>query len=1063
MNALVPITARFDPFAEPLQLKTLPGYSIAEIVDALPNLPEAFVYNGVVLVGGELCARERWRYVRPKAFTTVTLQLLPNGGGEKKKNLGLTIAAIAVLAGVAFIASGGLSFLGAPVLFGQAFSFAGGGLGANLAAGLFGAAGSFAIKALTPPPVVPRERTAGTPKSLATAGIGGNGLKIGDEVPAVLGSLRVSPPFAVMPYTTFENGVMYAHGIYQLKGEYLLEDIYLDDVPISYYEEAEVETRSGTTGDALLTLNDTTVIEQQVGTQLSNAVVEGDDTIARQLVHQSSPDQDLPQWLYFRSAGTPDEIRMRLFFPGGIYVQTGAQAVVPIRIELKHVEDDDWDTDAIKLPTLHIQGRQEGKQIRQQIRLIFGAREDTGYTSFYTHYETFGAWWKTAPGETFEYEADESFWPGLRSEVEGPFEEVGIEYSYMPDMVASTGTHPTLGTTVTASSSSEVAGAEAWRAFDYSAIGTAWVTVNTVTAATLRVDYGVGAQVVLRGYCIRAQQIAIARKPKDWTFEGSNDGSSWTVLDTRTGWTDGNAWYYAAIPVANWAPYRYYRVNATTSNTTRLAIQHLLLFRDAFSDAGSQAAAIQQTHYTRGVNLSGNGADIYLDPVVFPAGEYEVRIKRGIAFSYTDLNFDTYAWNGSTANAYFFDHQVVSFVHAIPYAQYNVTSECYLETFATHSDDYPLNVNTDGVALISVKIPNKQIKSISVKATSIVPTYDPATEWSVKAASNNPAALFRHVLLGRDNAKALPGEIVDEDNMVEFWDRCVDAGFECNFVADGLTADQVLQIVAAAGWAVPKQAGLWGVILEKDRSGDAVQQLFSRRNCKSYGHSIDFPDPPDAIRAEYADEENDWKLNEVLVYRTGYDATNAVNIIAITYTGITNADAAEARALMDLRQMLYRAVTSEIEIFKPEGIVSSIGDIVGLSDDVLVKHHAGRLIEDVIRDGSSNITGLVLEAPVDFGAAAGEVETRMMAAVRSMPPTGKPSTTMAEINETSLTDEVTFATPLAPDSTIVRGALVTFGVYDQVFLRKRIFEIKRGRGTVRLTLKDDASELIHAA
>jgi hypothetical protein len=56
------------------------------------------------------------------------------------------------------------------------------------------------------------------------------------------------------------------------------------------------------------------------------------------------------------------------------------------------------------------------------------------------------------------------------------------------------------------------------------------------------------------------------RAPKDWTFEGSNDGENWFVLDTRsgeTGWTAGEVRDYR---VANKIAYEYYKFNCTANN-----------------------------------------------------------------------------------------------------------------------------------------------------------------------------------------------------------------------------------------------------------------------------------------------------------------------------------------------------------------------------------------------------------------------------------------------------------------------------------------------------------------
>ena len=56
------------------------------------------------------------------------------------------------------------------------------------------------------------------------------------------------------------------------------------------------------------------------------------------------------------------------------------------------------------------------------------------------------------------------------------------------------------------------------------------------------------------------------RAPKDWTFEGSNDGETWTVLDTRTdesGWTKREIRTYR---FENDTAYAYYKFDCTANN-----------------------------------------------------------------------------------------------------------------------------------------------------------------------------------------------------------------------------------------------------------------------------------------------------------------------------------------------------------------------------------------------------------------------------------------------------------------------------------------------------------------
>ena len=55
------------------------------------------------------------------------------------------------------------------------------------------------------------------------------------------------------------------------------------------------------------------------------------------------------------------------------------------------------------------------------------------------------------------------------------------------------------------------------------------------------------------------------RTPKTWTFEGSNDDSAWTVLDTQTNFTAWTRWERVAFTTTNTTAYKWYRINVTVN------------------------------------------------------------------------------------------------------------------------------------------------------------------------------------------------------------------------------------------------------------------------------------------------------------------------------------------------------------------------------------------------------------------------------------------------------------------------------------------------------------------
>lgn len=71
---------------------------------------------------------------------------------------------------------------------------------------------------------------------------------------------------------------------------------------------------------------------------------------------------------------------------------------------------------------------------------------------------------------------------------------------------------------------------------------------------------------VVNKYTITSANDAPDRDPLDWTLSGSNDGSNWEDLDTRTGETFENRNFTRSFNVANTSPYKYYRLSVTANN-----------------------------------------------------------------------------------------------------------------------------------------------------------------------------------------------------------------------------------------------------------------------------------------------------------------------------------------------------------------------------------------------------------------------------------------------------------------------------------------------------------------
>jgi len=95
-------------------------------------------------------------------------------------------------------------------------------------------------------------------------------------------------------------------------------------------------------------------------------------------------------------------------------------------------------------------------------------------------------------------------------------------------------------------------------------VATKWYVASTTPWVQYR--FGSSAQHVIRRYIVTPSEDEPTRDPKSWVLQGSNNGSSWDDLDTRT-----NQYFYGRnisreFTVTTHGLYEYYRFNITANN-----------------------------------------------------------------------------------------------------------------------------------------------------------------------------------------------------------------------------------------------------------------------------------------------------------------------------------------------------------------------------------------------------------------------------------------------------------------------------------------------------------------
>jgi len=1009
-----------------------------------------------VRLNGVTVPRAWWPLMtlKPEADGTCAFMVVPQKG-----NLLPILATVALVALTAGIGIYGVPFLGA--------GFAAGTTGASALAAGVGIVGQLAITALTTPAWSPKG--ADEARQLAQAGIGQNVVTPFETLPTVHGRMRVTPAIISPAYTTLDSEEITVNVIVGIQGRCLIEDVLINGTDITIIDGAQFETREGGDADAPLTLAQLTVIQRAEQLTLSNFRTQLETSKNDQLVDQTTPTNSDPDYHYFTTDGTCDEIWLRLLFPAGISYPSGNDsAVVPLRIEIRKLGDSVWR----KFPTMHVYDHRRGSgAFRVEAKIKFQTQPSgPHFSNANDEYPIFELTNITGIGQSFEYQSDSYFQNAI-------WDFTGV----LPVMTSAT----TGG--VTLSASSELGASQAaWKAADNS-LTTAWQPANNSLPAWLKMDLG-SAQTI-RSYEIRNSNpidtSADTSAPATWYVEGSTDDASWTRLDATdidiSSYVNGYGIYQIGTP----GSYRYYRFNFLSNNgaaNSQITIYDIALFLfDAIGTAIGQGSVAGSTanggpcRHSSGSaprcvygSLDKNGATFYLDPAQWLPGTYEVRVKRGIAFRTNDFVPIDYSWNGNTTDCDFFDYRVSSGLYVTRIGQKDFRSDAIIETFSSVSNDVP--VNTTGLACIAVEIKNTQINSISAIMTSYAPIYSGGVWAGAETATSNPAALYRNLLLGHANPNPSPGEIINDDELATWHDRCVTAGHECNFLQQGRSIGEVKQVIAATGYAAPRESNLSSIVEDYDRSAEPITQMLSPLNSKLQSVNIPLPDLEHALYAEYFDAADDWKIRRDIFYRTGFDVNTATLFGTITYDGFTAAAKVAARAAFDIKQVVSRARRVKLEV-GIEFYSLHRGKLVGWNDDVLDLMQAQGVIRSIQTSGS-NITGITVDNVISFSLTQGDVtnvadfstlsdilatDVSMGVAIRLE----DGSVIVKTLTNVTNTNICTFTTPFTESgSGIAVGQMCVFGVAGREYSRMMVMAVEpQGTESAIVELAAEAPEL----
>ncbi|MFZ5968972.1 MAG: cohesin domain-containing protein [Bacillota bacterium] len=312
-----------------------------------------------------------------------------------------------------------------------------------------------------------------------------------------------------------------------------------------------------------------------------------------------------------------------------------------------------------------------------------------------------------------------------------------------------------------------------------SGITSAWLsyefdTVKTITKYTLIARSGTG----------------LNSAPKNWTFEGSNDGTNWIILDTRSeeiNWESGEKREYT---FTNNSQYKIYRINMTANNgATYYSIAEMEMM-ETVSTVTEAPTNLTATEGSAGADLAWDavtGAEGYnVKRAITSGGPYTTVAEAVYTTTYTDTNV-----TGGTTYYY-----VVTAVNGSGESENSNEASVQISTPSLNLDIEAADYQIDGGAIFTADIVINNANNIYAEDLYI--QYDTTLFEYIEAGPVDPTALeiyykedttpgtARYIVASKGATNGLNGK--QQILRLTFKAKNVDGAGQIN-VSTGLVAD----------------------------------------------------------------------------------------------------------------------------------------------------------------------------------------------------------------------------------------------------------------------------------
>ena len=356
------------------------------------------------------------------------------------------------------------------------------------------------------------------------------------------------------------------------------------------------------------------------------------------------------------------------------------------------------------------------------------------------------------------------------------------------------------------------------------------------------------------------------------------------------------------------------------------------------------------------------GVRAVLTEALFPEGDYEFEITRGIITDTSSLN-SSYQISGNVVSLFVAASE--SGTWRVPVAQSNYQTRASISHATVIAEGQPCQ--RPGTALVALRS-RQSVRNVTAKLTGYARDWD-GSGWNNWVATRNPALQTRQLLADLveysrvaehsrlPRIAALAQSVLEDTDWTGWKAQCNTMGATCSLVSAGEPVGDVLARLMAAGLARPAFGAKLRIDYFRDRSAEQPIITFSPRNGQNVRIKYESPRRPMGMRATFRNRNDDWADDELEVLNP--ISGNTPNWLKADLRAFDDPEWVRARLTFDMLRAHYWR--TRYEVTTPlEGLGVMPGSLVGIVTDLVNDRCHGARVRQVV-DSQTLVIDQVIE------------------------------------------------------------------------------------------------------